>query len=112
MYLNRLGLSQVNLLPVKVQVEFTNPRVFIDQSAVLLNEVRVKFIMRILRGALSIAFLVFASFLFSPGCGDGTDERVDAGCEDAFCIGMLFRTSDSPSSVIKAAELARDDINN
>ncbi|MYB27232.1 MAG: ABC transporter substrate-binding protein [Candidatus Dadabacteria bacterium] len=69
--------------------------------------------MRILRGALSIAFLVFASFLLSTGCGDGTNEQVevDAGCEDAFCIGTLFRTSDSPSSVIKAAELARDDIN-
>lgn len=67
--------------------------------------------MKILRGALSIAFLILTSFLLSPGCDDGTDKQVDAGCEDAFCIGTLFRTSDSPSSVIKAAELARDDIN-
>lgn len=67
--------------------------------------------MKTLRAALLIAFFVFTFLLLSPGCGDGTDEQADTGCEDALCIGTLFRTSDSPSSVIKAAELARDDIN-
>ncbi|MXW22464.1 MAG: amino acid ABC transporter substrate-binding protein [Candidatus Dadabacteria bacterium] len=67
--------------------------------------------MRILRGVLSIALLVFAFLLLSPGCDDGTNEQVGTGCEDAFCIGTLFRAGDSPSSVIKAAEFARDDIN-
>ncbi|MXZ12679.1 MAG: amino acid ABC transporter substrate-binding protein [Candidatus Dadabacteria bacterium] len=67
--------------------------------------------MRILRGILSIALLVFTFLLLSLGCDDGTNEQVGTGCEDAFCIGTLFRAGDSPSSVIKAAEFARDDIN-
>ena len=67
--------------------------------------------MRISRGVLSIALLVLTFLFLSPGCDDGTDEQVDTGCEDAFCIGTLFRAGDSPSSVIKAAEFARDDIN-
>lgn len=67
--------------------------------------------MKTLRATLLTASFVFTFLLLSPGCGDGTDEQADTGCEDALCIGTLFRTSDSPSSVIKAAELARDDIN-
>ena len=63
--------------------------------------------MKILRVVFSSVPLVLAVLFLSPGCGDGTD----ASCEDAFCIGTLFRTGDSPSSIIKATELARDDIN-
>ena len=56
--------------------------------------------------------LFFALGLFlSPGCGDGTDEQADTGCEDAFCIGVLLQTNELRHSMIKAAKLARDDIN-
>ncbi len=63
------------------------------------------------RAVLSIAFLVLTCFILSPGCGDGADEQADADCEDAFCIGVLLQASDLRYSLIKAAKLARDDIN-
>ena len=59
---------------------------------------------------LIISFIVTA-LLLSPGCGDGTDEQADTGCEDAFCIGVLLQTTELRYSLIKAAKLARDDIN-
>lgn len=59
---------------------------------------------------LIISF-VLSGFFLSPGCGDGIDEQTDAGCEDAFCIGLLLKTTELRYSMIKAAELARDDIN-
>ncbi len=59
---------------------------------------------------LIISFVLTALFLF-PGCGNRTDEHADASCEDAFCIGVLLKTSELRYSMIKAAELARDDIN-
>ena len=64
---------------------------------------------------IKTAFLIISfaliGFFLSSGCIDGTDEQVDTSCEDAFCIGTLFRAGNSPSSIIKAAEFARDDIN-
>ncbi len=59
---------------------------------------------------LIISFIVTA-LLLSPGCGDGTNEQADTGCEDAFCIGVLLQTTELRYSLIKAAKLARDDIN-
>ncbi len=59
---------------------------------------------------LIISFIVTA-LLLSTGCGDGTNEQADTGCEDAFCIGVLLQTTELRYSLIKAAKLARDDIN-
>ena len=59
---------------------------------------------------LIISFIVTA-LLLSPGCGDGTDEQADTDCEDALCIGVLLQTTELRYSMIKAAKLARDDIN-
>lgn len=67
--------------------------------------------MKILKAAFLTISLALTALLLSPGCGDGNDEQADVGCEDALCIGTLFRTGGSPSSIIKAAEFARDDIN-
>lgn len=68
--------------------------------------------MKILRVVFLTVPLVLAVLLLSPGCGDGTD----TGCEDAFCIGLLLPSEESDyydfgKPLIKAAELARDDIN-
>ena len=67
--------------------------------------------MKTAKAAFLIISLIFTALLLSPGCGDGTDEQADAGCEDAFCIGVLLQTSEIRYSMIKAAKLARDDIN-
>ena len=66
---------------------------------------RQRLFMKILTAAFLTISLALTALLLSPGCGGGND------CEDALCIGTLFRTGDSPSSIIKAAEFARDDIN-
>ena len=50
-----------------------------------------------------IIFLIFTGLLLSTGCGDD--------CEDAFCIGVLLKTTEIRYSMIEAAKLARDDIN-
>ncbi len=67
--------------------------------------------MKTAKAAFLIISLIFTGLLLSPGCGDGTDEQADAGCEDAFCIGVLLKTTELRYSMIKAAKLARDDIN-
>ena len=56
-----------------------------------------------------IVFFVLAGLFLSPGCGN--DETAELDCEDAFCIGVILHQHDARSSVIKAVELARDDIN-
>ena len=67
--------------------------------------------MKTAKAAFLIISFIVTALLLSPGCGDGTDEQADAGCEDAFCIGVLLQTSEIRYSMIKAAKLARDDIN-
>ena len=63
------------------------------------------------KAAFLIVSLTLLGLLLSPGCGDGAGEKTDSVCESAFCIGLLLRTSEQRSSLVKAAELARDDIN-
>ena len=69
---------------------------------------------------IKTAFLIMSfalmGFLLSSGCIDRTDEQADADCGDAFCIGLLLPSEesdfyDSGKPLIRAAELARDDIN-
>lgn len=63
-----------------------------------------------------IIFFTLIGFLLSSGCIDRTDEQADASCGDAFCIGLLLPSEESEyydlgKPLIRAAELARDDIN-
>ncbi len=67
--------------------------------------------MRTPRATFLIVSLALLGLFLSPGCGDGAGEKTDSGCENAFCIGLLLRTSEQRSSLVRAAELARDDIN-
>ena len=64
---------------------------------------------------IKTAFLIIpfalTALLLSLGCGNRADERADAGCEDALCIGVLLQTTELRYSMIKAAKFARDDIN-
>lgn len=67
--------------------------------------------MKTARAIFLSIFFAITGFLFFLGCDNRADEQADAGCKDAFCIGVLLQTTELRYSLIKAAELARDDIN-
>ena len=72
--------------------------------------------MKTARVPFLIIFFSITVLFLSLGCGDGTDEQADAGCGDAFCVGLLLPSEESDyhdfgKPLIRAAELARDDIN-
>ena len=72
--------------------------------------------MKAARVPFLIIFFTFIGFFLSSGCIDRADEQVDAGCGDAFCIGLLLPSEESSyydfgKPLIRTAELARDDIN-
>ena len=72
--------------------------------------------MKTARVPFLIIFSALIGFFLSSGCIDRTDDQVNVGCGDAFCIGLLLPSEESPyydfgKPLIKAAELARDDIN-
>ncbi len=64
-----------------------------------------------IKTAFLIISFALAGLLLPLGCGNGDDEQADTGCEDALCIGVLLQTTELRYSLIKAAKLARDDIN-
>ena len=64
-----------------------------------------------IKTAFLIISFALAGLFFPLGCGNGDDEQADTGCEDALCIGVLLQTTELRYSLIKAAKLARDDIN-
>ena len=71
----------------------------------------MQFATKTVRATFLIICFALAGISLSPGCWSGAGEQAAVDCEDSFCIGVLLQTSELRYSLIKAAELAKDDIN-